>query len=119
MDAEGWLTSELASFACGACGQAYGQGQVRLIAQRGELCFVDLSCRHCGSQAVAIVTIQIGGGAASLETHDVGAHSADGATSSAPGPGISIDDVLDAHDFLADFDGDVQALLARLDGEGH
>ena len=61
MDAESWLTSELASFGCAACGQAYGQGHIRLIAQREELFFVDLSCEHCGSQAVAIVTIQIDG----------------------------------------------------------
>ncbi len=43
MDAESWLTSELASFGCAACGQAYGQGHIRLIAQREELFFVDLS----------------------------------------------------------------------------
>ena len=53
MDAESWLTSELASFGCAACGQAYGEGHIRLIAQREELYFVDLSCDHCGSQAVA------------------------------------------------------------------
>ena len=67
MDAESWLTSELASFGCAACGQAYGEGHIELIAQREELYFVDLSCQHCGSQAVAIVTIQIDGETARLE----------------------------------------------------
>ena len=57
MDAESWLANELASFGCAACGQAYGEGHIRLIAQREELFFVDLTCDHCGSQAVAIVTM--------------------------------------------------------------
>ncbi len=59
MDAEGWLTSEMAAFACAACGQPYGEGHIRLLARREELWFVDLSCPHCGSQAVAIVTVQL------------------------------------------------------------
>jgi hypothetical protein len=116
MDAESWLTSELASFACAACGEAYGQGHIRLIAQREELFFVDLSCDHCGSQAVAIVTIQIDGDTATVEggelvrveeTHPDAGHD---------GPPVSADDVLDVHDLLNDFQGDVHQLIARFDG---
>jgi hypothetical protein len=117
MDAESWLTSELASFGCAACGQPYGQGHIELIAQREELFFVDLSCEHCGSQAVAIVTIQVDGETARLEGGElVRAEEAD--PDAAPdGPPISADDVLDAHDLLDDFDGDVHQLIARFDGE--
>jgi hypothetical protein len=121
MDAEGWLTSELASFSCAACGRAYGEGHVRLIAQRAELCFVDLSCRHCGSQAVAIVTIQVEGEAAELVTRAAGPGAEGdppGASPSASPAAIGVDDVLDVHDLLAGFDGDVHDLLARFDGEG-
>ena len=117
MDAESWLTSELASFGCAACGQAYGQGHIRLIAQREELYFVDLSCDHCGSQAVAIVTIQIDGETISLETGEL--VRAEEVEPDAPpeGPPISADDVLDAHRFLDGFEGDVHQLIARFDGE--
>jgi hypothetical protein len=121
MDAESWLTSELASFGCAACGQAYGQGHIRLIAQREELFFVDLSCEHCGSQAVAIVTIQIDGDTATLEGGElVRAEGADpdAALDAAPdGPPVSADDVLDAHELLEGFEGDVHELIARLGGE--
>ena len=116
MDAESWLTSELASFGCAACGQAYGQGHIRLIAQREELFFVDLSCDHCGSQAVAIVTIQIDGDTATLDGGElvrVGAADPDAAPD---GPPVSADDVLDVHDLLDDFEGDVHQLIARFDG---
>ncbi len=117
MDAESWLTSELASFGCAACGQAYGRGHIELIAQREELFFVDLSCDHCGSQAVAIVTIAVDGQTVRLEGGEfVRAEDVD--LDVAPeGPPVSADDVLDAHRLLDDFDGDVHRLIARLDGE--
>ena len=115
MDAEGWLTSELASFACAACGQPYGEAQIRLIAQREELYFVDLSCPHCGSQAVAIVTIQLEGDEAVLETGRVVLGDGGPSLDEPARPSISVDDVLDMHAFLTEFGGDVAALLARSD----
>lgn len=117
MDAESWLTSELASFACAACGQAYGQGHIRLIAQREELFFVDLSCHHCGSQAVAIVTIQIDGDRATLEGGELVRVDEPDPDAVPDGPPVSADDVLDAHLLLDDFHGDVYQLIARFGGE--
>ena len=118
MDAESWLTSELATFGCAACGQAYGEERIRLIAQRDELYFVDLSCQHCGSQAVAIVTIQIEGDTATIETGELRpveeAEPGDPEEERRP---VSIDDVLDVHALLEGFEGDAVELLARLDGE--
>ena len=117
MDAESWLTSELASFGCAACGQAYGQGHIRLIAQREELFFVDLSCEHCGSQAVAIVTIQVDGDTTTLEGGELVRVEEADLDAARDGPPVSADDVLDVHDLLDDFDGDVHQLIARFDGE--
>jgi hypothetical protein len=117
MDAEGWLTSELAAFACAACGQPYGEGHIRLLARREELWFVDLSCPHCGSQAVAIVTVQLEGetveGAGGVP-HEAAPAGPQGAP--VP-PALSIDDVIDAHVLLRDFEGDVHQLIARFDGQ--
>jgi hypothetical protein len=117
MDAESWLTSELASFGCAACGQAYGHGRIRLIAQREELFFVDLTCDHCGSQAVAIVTIQLEGEAATLDGGELVRVNGGEADAAPGGPPISADDVIDAHDLLADFEGDVHQHMARLQGQ--
>jgi hypothetical protein len=116
MDAEGWLTSELAAFACAACGQPYGEGHIRLLARREELWFVDLSCPHCGSQAVAIVTVQFEAEAA--DASDSEGHQAMLASPSASPapPAVSVDDVIDAHVLLRDFEGDVHQLIARLSG---
>jgi hypothetical protein len=111
MDVENWLTNELSTFGCAACGQAYGDGHIRLIAQREELFFVDLSCDHCGSQAVAIVTIQVEGDTATLETGELVP-----AKEPAASP-ISADDVIDMHELLDGFDGDVHQLIAQFEGE--
>ena len=119
MDAESWLTSELASFGCAACGQAYDEGHIRLIAQREDLFFMDLSCDHCGSQAVAIVTIQIEGDMATLETGELVPAVAHEAEAHAEGDAVSANDVLDAHELLADFEGDVYELIMRFDGDGN
>lgn len=117
MDAESWLTSELATFGCAACGQAYGEERIRLIAQREELYFVDLSCRHCGSQAVAIVTIQVEGETPTLETGELQPADEDERVTPGDGRPVSVDDVLDVHAFLERFEGDASELLARFDGE--
>ena len=116
MDVEAWLTSELASFACAACGQPYGEAHIRLLARREELYFVNLSCPHCGSQAVAIVTVQVDG-----ETMDsIGGETLEAAMMGRDGtsdpPAVSVDDVIDAHVLLRDFEGDVHQLIARFDG---
>lgn len=116
MDAEGWLTSELATCACASCGQPYGESQIRLIAQREELFFVDLACPHCGSQAVAIVSIQLDDDVVRFDGHDQVVGDADGPDAAEASPAISVDDVLDVHTLLASFDGDVDQLMAHLDG---
>lgn len=120
MDVERWLTAELATFGCGACGAAYGDGRIRLIAQREDLFFVDLACDHCGSQAVAIVSIQVDGDTPTLETGELTpADVADDTAASSRDRRrpISVDDVIDAHELLVDFEGDAQELIARFRGE--
>lgn len=114
MDAEGWLASELASFACAACGQPYGEAHIRVIGRRDELFFVDLSCPHCGSQAVAIVTIQVDGELLGEDERDI--EPSQGVDGQSGAPAVSVDDVIDAHALLRDFEGDVHQLMARFDG---
>ena len=118
MDAESWLTSELATFGCAACGQAYGPGHMQLIAQREELFFVGLTGDDCGSQAVAIVTIQVDGETATLEGGELVRVEEQDLDAVADAPPVSADDVLDVHERLDDFEGDVHMLMARFDGEG-
>jgi hypothetical protein len=111
MDGADWLRTQLTSFGCAACGQAYETGRIRVLAERDGLFFVDLACAHCGTQAVAIVTIQ-------LDENEV--PQAEAGELAALGQGlqgepVSADDVLHIHALLDGFEGDTDDLLARLD----
>jgi hypothetical protein len=111
MDGAEWLRTQLTSFGCAACGRAYAPEGIRMLAERDQLYFVDLACLMCGSQATAIVTIALEDGL--MPRAD--APELEPATTVAAGP-VAADDVLDMHQLLASYEGDVAGLLRRLDG---
>lgn len=111
MDGADWLRTQLTSFGCAACGQAYETGRIRVLAERDGLFFVDLGCSHCGTQAVAIVTIQ-------LDENEVPQAEVGELASVRQRPRsepVSADDVLRIHALLEGFEGDIDGLLERLD----
>ncbi len=99
------LRSRLASLRCADCGRAYGDGHVRIRAERGPVSFVDLICRDCGGQASAIATLVMSAQRTHVELGEL--------DELARGH-VEIDDVLEMERFLASFDGDFK----RLFGEG-
>jgi hypothetical protein len=116
MDGSEWLKTQLTSFGCAACGQPYERARIRLLAERDGLYFVDLGCSHCGTQAVAIVTI------ATEDEEELRIDAGEHATIASlaiderdAGP-ITADDVLAVHELLEGFHGGVDSLLALLDG---
>lgn len=119
MDGADWLRTQLTSFGCATCGHAYDPGRIRILAQREELFFVDLSCETCGAQAVAVVTVQAADGAAiraeAGELEPARAGGPDGPDAS--GPPVGVDDLLDMSRFLAGFDGDFRSLLREAGGK--
>jgi hypothetical protein len=124
MDGADWLRTQLTSFGCAACGFAYDAAGIHVAAERDGLFFVDLACDMCGSSATAIVTVALDEEAAPL-AHDpelmpVRATAAtDGPIPSARrgerGP-VDVDDLIDVHRVLAEWQGDLVGLLRRLDG---
>jgi|SRR3954463_1849298 len=116
MDGSEWLKTQLTSFGCAACGQPYESGRIRLLAERDGLYFVDLGCSHCGTQAVAIVTIQADGD--DEPRIDAGEHPSVVLTAGPVADPVSADDVLAVHELLEGFAGGVDELLDRLDGRG-
>jgi transcription elongation factor Elf1 len=118
MDSPDWLRTQLTSFTCPACGRRYRGSRIKLLAERDGLFFVDLDCSRCGSHTVAIVTVELGEAelsiidasdielAVDLEPEHLGEDLPAGAAL------VTADDVLDVHELLAGFDGDMHALLA-------
>jgi hypothetical protein len=114
MDGADWLRTQLTSFGCAACGAPYEPGRIRLLAERDGLFFVDLACTACTSRAVAIVTVEDddddGPRADAGDLHRI----RDG-DERGEGRPVSADDVLDMHQLLERFQGDVVTLLSRLE----
>ncbi|MFN8619714.1 MAG: hypothetical protein U0869_03060 [Chloroflexota bacterium] len=112
MDGADWLRTQLTSFGCAACGSAFEPEGIRLVAERDGLFFVDLDCRACGSQATALVTIQADDDGLRAEVPE---HEPVTPAARATDP-VDLDDVLDVHQLLAEYQGDLVGLLRRFDG---
>jgi len=108
MEGADWLRTQLTSFACGSCGRPYRSRGIRILAQRDDLYFVDLSCRDCGAGAIAIVTIEIEGEEVQLDAPELELVPD---TAQVGAPPVAADDVLAMHEFLRDFDGDFEKLF--------
>jgi hypothetical protein len=117
MDSPDWLRTQLNSFTCPACGRRYRGSRIHLLAERDGLFFVDLDCSRCGSHTVAIVTVELDDAEMSIiDASDIGApedlapeHL--GEPLPAGAAPVTADDVLEMHELLANFKGDVDALL--------
>jgi len=113
MDGPDWLRAQLTSFTCPACGHRYRGSRIRLLAERDGLFFVDLDCSLCGSHTVAIVTVELEDGEPSItDLSDLGEPQIhlDEPLPSGAAP-VTADDVLEMHQFLARFEGDVERLF--------
>jgi transcription elongation factor Elf1 len=117
MDGPDWLRTQLTSFTCPACGRRYRGSKIRLLAERDGLFFVDLDCSRCGSHTVAIVTVEIDDSQASISEITDLSLSADpafdhfGEELPAAAALVTPDEVLDMHQFLVAFQGDVSQLF--------
>jgi transcription elongation factor Elf1 len=118
MDSPDWLRTQLTSFTCPACGRRYRGSRIKLLAEREGLFFVDLDCSRCGSHTVAIVTVESDDNelsiidasdielAVDLEPEHLGEELPENLQL------VTADDVLDMHQLLAGYDGDMKDLLA-------
>ncbi|MDQ3407437.1 MAG: hypothetical protein M3472_04695 [Chloroflexota bacterium] len=119
MDGADWLRTQLTAFGCASCGRAYSPGRIQILAQREELFFVDLGCETCGTQAVAVVTVQLDESEAfHAETGELEPARPGTGDTPVTVPPVGTDDVLDMSRFLARFDGDFGALFRGREPDG-
>lgn len=87
-----WLYELVSSTtSCTACGASYGIGNMRILSIYGHYWFVELKCPACGAESNKTVV-----------SDDLKA---------AQKPPLTADQVLDAHDLLRYFTGDVHSLF--------
>jgi hypothetical protein len=91
---------------CAACGSTVPGSRITLLAERDDLVFAELACATCGSNSLAIVV-------RAAPTPDPAMHAS--RDRGRGRPAVSTDDVLDMHEFLVRYDGDLRRLVDRDD----
>lgn len=88
-----WLASIAGSLKCANCARPYARADLYVVAEDDAYVFVRCECRACRREGVAVVLVEYARPSATRR------------------PPISVDDVLNAHDALAGYEGDLQELL--------
>jgi hypothetical protein len=114
MDPHDRLRARLERTSCTVCGDALAIREVRLLAERDGLAFVELPCRGCGAVTLGMISLPEGRGSMALDT-EPGPPTWIGPADLPPRPGaapLGRDDVLAMRRFLAEWRGDLRELLA-------
>jgi hypothetical protein len=103
---DGLIKKVLSTIRCGVCGQYYQSSNIEVLAQRGEMWFLSLFCPVCASRSLV---------AAIIKENDVPEIITDLSEAEyakfSQGDAVMADDVLDIHESLKDFHGDISELL--------
>jgi len=91
---------------CVGCGQPYAPQDFVLIERRQDVWVLGVHCRHCGSSGHVIVVMR-----SDAESEPVTDLTAEESRVVDQWPPITADDVLDVHELLQEFDGDLGALF--------
>ena len=105
---EGLIKKAMGSMKCGVCGQCYEPGNISVLGHEEGLWFLSVFCPSCQTQYLVAAVIRQG---KTLEVvTDLTKAELDKFKDAAS---LTTDEVLDMHNFLKDFDGDVSRLLSR------
>jgi NAD-dependent SIR2 family protein deacetylase len=123
MDPRDRLRARLVGSSCTACGAPTPPDRIRFLARRDELVFVRVGCNACGSEALAIVTLEGDDPEGHLRT-DVGSYGEFGPMDEArfaTARPVASHDVISMRDFLSGFHGGLRSIIrgcGQADGDG-
>jgi hypothetical protein len=102
----------IANVRCAVCHQYYSVEDVEIVGRQGELWVLEVICGNCRSHGVALALVKEAERA--LESYEL---LPDESAHFAQLPKIDAEEVLNFHEFLRDFDGDVYDLLGAMSEE--
>ena len=106
MGEEGLIKSLIALVKCGTCGQHYKVNNVSIIGHNRDLWYLKVLCSVCHTQSLVAIVISEDGFLESVTDLT------DAEMEKFRGAGALIaDDMLDMHNYLKEFSGDVTQLL--------
>jgi hypothetical protein len=108
MDHRG-LPERLAGAGCTSCGAAIAGDGIVVLADRGDIAFVELACRTCGSRTLSVVVPDAAGPVLDTAGHPELDPAAEARLAGAPA--LAEGDVIDMRRFLDGWHGDLRSLL--------
>lgn len=104
-----WLDGVFGTVRCASCGAVYGRESITVVGNRDEYWFVRCACERCGTQGLGVIIVR--------RVSDAPPVGAQPYASPAAGEElIRVDDVLEAHELLRDYAGDVNGLFEKVSG---
>jgi len=104
-----WLDGVFGTVRCANCGAVYGRESIAVVGNRDEYWFVRCTCDTCGTQGLGVVIVKrVAEGPPDVDQ---------GRFAPVPdGDSLRVDDVLEAHELLRDYIGDVHGLFEKVSG---
>ncbi len=112
-----FLREQAKGYDCNVCGQNHSRSDIRVLGKLESAWIVRVTCGKCQTSFKLLVVVDEERAAVS-PVKEAG-HGTPPAP--APPPAVSVDEVLDAHEFFQDWDGTMSTILAsggRPDGPG-
>ena len=104
-----WLDGMFGTVRCANCGAVYGRDSIAVVGNRDDYWFVRCTCETCGAQGLGVVIVKRVASDPPLEgPAPVAADVSEDR--------LRVDDVLEAHELLRDYAGDMHGLFERVSG---
>ena len=105
---EGMIKKLISSIKCASCGEHYSEDDIDVIEHNEELWFLKVLCPACRTRCLVAAIIREGD-----KIEAVGDLTEAERERFRNMAGVGVDDVLDMHNFLKEFEGDLPRLLGR------
>lgn len=106
-----WLRDQAKGYDCNVCGQNHSKSDIRVLGRLESAWIVRVTCSRCQTSFKLLVVVDEAF-AAVAEAKPLPATTASRRTRDRRVP-VSADEVLDAHEFLRTYGGDIKALFRR------
>lgn len=105
---EAFLKKLISKVDCGVCGHKYEMSNIKVLDQEDGVWFLSVVCSSCGTKGLIAAVVQDGSIAQVITdlTEDEIERFEEGGV-------VEVDDVLNMHDFLKEFDGDFCKLFSE------
>src|SRR5258708_4861618 len=104
-----WLDGVFGTVRCANCGAVYGRHSIAVVGNRDEYWFVRCTCETCGTQGLGVVIVRRVANGPPIDGQPL-------VVADDPGDRFHVDDVLEAHELLRGYDGDMHGLFERVSG---